>query len=314
MIQSLNYLFVTVVFLLFIVELIIDRKEHRHLYKQKDTLQTIYIAAGLFLVGFLNRTITLAVYFLLYSVRLCTLEENGITWVAAILLADFCFYWYHRSAHSINWFWASHSVHHSSEQFNLSVAFRHSWVYVISGQFLFWAWMPLLGFHPILVFCAIQICTFYQGWLHTELIGKLHPIFEWVFNTPSHHRVHHGSDLKYLDKNSGAIFIVWDRLFGTFQQEEEKPTYGLTKKSKSATVYSILSGDWTSLFSKAFSSGSLSNATKYFLKPPGWSPDGSTKTVNQLRAAAKHKAARKKCDGNCSNCPFMKTLPQMKTA
>ena len=314
MTHALNMIFVILMVVFMIVEVIIDIKEQRHLYKQKDSLHTIGIAGGLFLVGFLNRSVTLSIYYLVYSVRFFTLESNWIVWLAALLLTDFCFYWYHRSAHAVNWLWASHSVHHSSEQFNLLVALRHSWFYVLSGQFLFWSWLPLIGIHPIVLICAIQICTFYQGWLHTELIGRLHPAFEWLFNTPSHHRVHHGSDLKYLDKNNGAIFIIWDRLFGTFQAEEEKPTYGLTKKTTKATLYDIQFNDWIALFKKAVSTGSIQIGLKYLIMPPGWSHDGSSKTVQQIRQSAMHKAARKKCDRNCATCPFMKSDAQAKRA
>ena len=130
---------------------------------------------------------------------------------------------------------------------------------------------------------VVPIVLFYQFWLHTELIGKLHPWFEWLFNTPSHHRVHHASDFKYLDKNHGGVLMIWDRLLGTFHEEEEKPTYGLTEKLAVENLATIMWSDWKVLFRHVSSAPSVSEAVNYMIQPPGWSPDGSTKTVKQLR-------------------------------
>ena len=174
-------------------------------------------------------------------------------------------------------------VHHSSEQFTFSAGLRVPWTSNITGTFLFWAWMPLVGFHPIWILFMQQISLIYQFWIHTETINKLPRPLEFVLNTPSHHRVHHGSDLKYLDKNHGGILIIWDRLFGSFQAEEERPKYGLTKNIDSFNPAVVAFRTWGELCRKAFQSGSLLTGLKYFIKSPGWSHDGTSKTTAQLR-------------------------------
>lgn len=273
--------FILVIF--FAIEIFLNSKEHKHLYKRNDTLNNIFIGLGLFFISFISRGFVLSSYYFIYSVRIFTINNGWVTWAFAFLLCDFSYYWYHRISHSVNWLWSAHSVHHSSEHFNVSVSFRQSWLNQLSGYFLFYLWLPLLGFDPITIYTASGICLFYQSWLHTELIGKLNPAVEFIFNTPSHHRVHHASDIKYLDKNNGAVLIIWDRLFNTFQAEEEKPTYGLTTKLINPNVTSILLSDWKLLFIKVFSAGSFKNAMNYLIQPPGWSHDGSSKTVKELK-------------------------------
>jgi sterol desaturase/sphingolipid hydroxylase (fatty acid hydroxylase superfamily) len=174
-------------------------------------------------------------------------------------------------------------VHHSSQHYNLAAALRQTWTGNLTGTFLFWAWMPLVGFHPIWVLFMQQVSLIYQFWIHTETINRLPAPLEAVLNTPSHHRVHHGSDLKYLDRNHGGILIIWDRIFGTFQPEEERPTYGLTNNIGSFNPFVVAFKTWTELARKAKNAGSVGNAVKYFIEPPGWSHDGSTKTADQLR-------------------------------
>jgi hypothetical protein len=142
--------------------------------------------------------------------------------------------------------------------------------------------MPLVGFHPIWILFMQQLSLIYQFWIHTETVHHCPRWVEFFFNTPSHHRVHHGSDLKYLDKNHGGILIIWDRIFGSFQPEQERPTYGLTKNINSFNPFVIAFRTWGDLFTKAVHSGSLKNGVNYFIKPPGWSHDGSSLTVRQM--------------------------------
>jgi sterol desaturase/sphingolipid hydroxylase (fatty acid hydroxylase superfamily) len=195
---------------------------------------------------------------------------------------DFSYYWFHRTAHNVNWFWASHVVHHSSQHYNLAAALRQTWTGNATGSFLFWAWMPLVGFHPLWILFMQQVSLIYQFWIHTETVHHCPRWVEFIFNTPSHHRVHHGSDLKYLDKNHAGILIIWDRMFGTFQPEEERPVYGLTRNINSFNPFVIAFKTWGELFHKAIHSGSLRNGMNYFIKPPGWSHDGSSLTVRQM--------------------------------
>lgn len=174
-------------------------------------------------------------------------------------------------------------MHHSSQHYNLAAALRQTWTGNATGAFLFWAWMPLAGFHPVWILFMQQVSLIYQFWIHTETIDRLPGPLEFIFNTPSHHRVHHGSDLKYLDKNHGGILIIWDRLFGTFQPEEHRPSYGLTRNIDSFNPVVIAFKTWGDLVKKALSTRSLKTGLLYFIKPPGWSHDGCSKTVHQMR-------------------------------
>ncbi len=281
--QLFRYSSMLVILIAILIEFVIDQKEQKHLYKRKEALRNILIGIGLFFITIFSKAIMYACFDVMYSIRLFTIQAHWLVFVVLFFLSDFSFYWFHRTSHNVSWLWASHSVHHSAEEYNILVSFRQSWTGQISGQPVFWMWLPFLGFDPSLVYIAYAIGLIYQSWLHTELIGKLHPIFEFIFNTPSHHRVHHGSNMKYLDKNHGGIFIFWDRIFGTFQKEEEKPVYGLTDKKEFNSVTSLMFYGWKDLFTKAYHAENIFTKLKYLIKPPGWSHDGSSKTVKQLR-------------------------------
>ena len=258
-------------------------RENKHLYETKDTWSSLAMGIGNVLTGFVTKAMIFGLFTLLYKWRIFTLDDTKWWfWVLLFFADDFSYYWFHRTAHNVNWFWASHVVHHSSEHYNLAAALRQTWTGNATGSFLFWAWMPLIGFHPVWVLLMQQISLIYQFWIHTETVRQCPKWVEFIFNTPSHHRVHHGTDLKYLDKNHGGILIIWDRIFGSFQPEEERPVYGLTKNINSFNPFVIAFSTWAELFKKAFRSGSFKNAIKYFVQPPGWSHDGSTKTVRQM--------------------------------
>lgn len=270
--------------LLLSIEAWFSYREHKDLYEKKDTWSSLALGIGNVLTGFVTKAMIFGLFTLLYEIRFFTLDPSAWWyWVLLYFADDFSYYWFHRISHNVNWFWASHVVHHSSERYNLAAALRQTWTGNATGSFLFWAWMPLVGFHPIWILFMQQISLIYQFWIHTETIKKMPRWFEFIFNTPSHHRVHHGSDLKYLDKNHGGIMIIWDRIFGSFQPEEERPVYGLTRNIGSFNPFVVAFKTWGELFRKAVSSGSLKAGINYFIQPPGWSHDGSTKTVRQMR-------------------------------
>ena len=275
-----------VIIVLMLIELLYSYKENKHLYNKNDTLGNSIVGVGLFLSDIISNVIVFSIYAAVYQYRLFTFGNTWMVLIFAFFANDFSYYWFHRISHHVNWFWASHVVHHSSEYFNLSTAFRQPWTSKLTGQFLFWLWMPLVGIDPITIILANQFCMIYQSWIHTELIHKMPRFFEFIFNTPSHHRVHHGSNLQYLDKNHGGILIIWDRLFGTFQEETEKPYYGLTKKLNYYNPLLIAAKEWQFVFKKVLYCGSLKNAINYLVQPPGWSHDGSSKTVKKLRTNA----------------------------
>jgi sterol desaturase/sphingolipid hydroxylase (fatty acid hydroxylase superfamily) len=192
------------------------------------------------------------------------------TWVIAIVGVDLLYYWYHRFAHRVRLIWATHQAHHSSQYFNFTTALRQKWNN--SGEILMWIPLPLLGIAPWLVFVSFSVNLIYQFWVHTERIGRMWAPFEFVFNTPSHHRVHHGMDPEYLDKNYGGIFIVWDRLFGSFRQEMFRPHYGLTKQVDTFNVWKLQTHEYLSIARDFRSASHFRDRLGYVFGPPGWQP------------------------------------------
>ncbi|BBZ04302.1 C-5 sterol desaturase [Mycolicibacterium chitae] len=192
------------------------------------------------------------------------------TWVIAIVGVDLGFYLYHRMAHRVRLVWATHQAHHSSEYFNFATALRQKWNN--SGEILVWLPLPLLGVPPWMVFFAFSLSLIYQFWVHTERIDKLWRPFEFVFNTPSHHRVHHGRDPEYLDKNYGGILILWDRLFGTFQPELFRPNYGLTKPVDTFNIWKLQTHEYAAIARDVRAAPRLRDRLGYVFGPPGWAP------------------------------------------
>src|ERR1700733_10679998 len=192
------------------------------------------------------------------------------TWVIAILGVDLLYYWYHRSAHRIRLMWATHHAHHSRQYFNLATTPRRNCIN--SGGILMWIALTLLGIPPWMVFSSFSVNLIYQFWVHTERIGRMWAPFEFVFNTPSHHRVHHGMDAEYLDKNYGGIFIVWDRLFGTFRKETFRPHYGLTQKVTPFHVWKLQTHEYLAIARDFRSATRLRDRLGYVFGPPGWQP------------------------------------------
>ncbi|BBZ33449.1 sterol desaturase family protein [Mycolicibacterium confluentis] len=195
------------------------------------------------------------------------------TWVIAIVGIDLLWYLYHRMAHRVRLVWATHQAHHSSQYFNFATALRQKWNN--SGEILMWAPLPLLGVPPWMVFFAFSLNLIYQFWVHTERIDKLWRPFEFVFNTPSHHRVHHGMDPEYLDKNYGGILIIWDRMFGTFQPEVFRPHYGLTKQVGTFNIWRLQTHEYVAIGRDVRATRGLRNRLGYIFGPPGWAPRGS---------------------------------------
>jgi sterol desaturase/sphingolipid hydroxylase (fatty acid hydroxylase superfamily) len=269
--------------LLLSIEAWFSFREQRHLYETKDTFSSISLGLGNLFSGLITKGLIFGLFTLLYQWRLFTLDgSRWWHWALAFFADDFSYYWFHRCSHHVNWFWASHVVHHSSKRYNLSAALRQTWTGNLTGAFLFWCWMPLAGFHPIIVLMMQSFSLIYQFWIHTETIDRLPRPVEFIFNTPSHHRVHHGVDLKYLDKNHAGVLIIWDRMFGTFRNEEERPRYGLTRNIESFNPVVIALVTWKELFRKAAHSGSIKNFMNYFVQPPGWSHDGSSHTASEM--------------------------------
>ena len=268
-----NYiaLSVPVFFFLIGLELAWSWYKNLKLYRLNDAITNISCGIGQQILGIIFKSAVLFGYFWLFeNVRFFTIPSSPFWWFILFIGVDFCYYWFHRMGHEINAIWVAHVVHHQSEEYNLSVALRQSWFQSFFSS-LFYLPLAILGFDPLITITVIAFNTLYQFWIHTELIGNM-GWFEYVFNTPSHHRVHHGSNLKYIDKNHGGTLIIWDRIFGTFQKEEEKVIYGITSPLNSWNPLWANLHYWKELFKAASKSKGL-NKLKVFFAMPGWSPD-----------------------------------------
>ncbi len=266
-------------------------KQHRDFIEAKDSLTSIGLGLGNLAVGTITKGLAFFTYFYIYTHwRLADFQFSWWpVWVFAFLGEDFTYYWVHRISHEIRFYWASHMVHHSSPRYNLAAALRQTWTGNLTGGFLFWSWLPLVGVHPFIVFFFQQTSLLYQYWIHTEFIQKMPNWFEQIFNTPSHHRVHHGTDLEYLDTNYAGVLIIWDRIFGSFKAEEARPHYGLTKQIESYNPAKIAFYEWVQIGKDLMRAKSIKQVAGYLFGPPGWSDDGSRLTVQQMRALQKKK-------------------------
>lgn len=273
-------------FVFILAELAYSVANRADLYKGRDAWANVILGLGSLAVATVTGAALLAFMSWLYTFRVWTVPTaTWWAWVLCFFAEDLSYYWFHRFSHEVRWFWASHSVHHSSEQYNFSVALRQTWTGTLSGTFLFWAWLPLLGFHPKMVLFMQSISLIYQFWIHTRTIRKMPGWFEAVFNTPSHHRVHHGSDFDYLDANYAGTLIVWDRLFGSFIPETFTPRFGLTKNIETSNPLRIAFHEWINIVRDLRKARGVRIALNHLTQPPGWSPDGSSLTTRQARAA-----------------------------
>lgn len=253
-------------------EAIVSYRSNIRVYTLADSLANVYC-------GILERSFDLfyAVIFLMASQYLYEhvapfkIPANLGTWLLGLVLFDFIAYWFHRLSHEINFLWAAHIVHHQSEELNFTTVFRVSFFAVIFRSFFF-IWMPLIGFDPFTIFSLGVFLAGYQFLTHSRVIGRL-GVLESFMTTPSHHRVHHGRNEKYMDHNYGHIFIVWDKLFGTFVKEDEEPLYGITSGFESNSALSAQFSYWKDLFTRARRTRSFTDKIKVFVKGPAWTPD-----------------------------------------
>lgn len=270
--------------LLIAVELYLNYREQKDWYKTPDMFASIGMGIGSAVINLGVKAFYFLIYTWLYNnVRLFDLPNAWWVWVLLLFADDFSFYWHHRLSHQIRILWASHVNHHSSEYYNLGTALRQSWTELLY-KYIFWLWLPIVGFPPYMILVMMSISLIYQFWIHTNFIGKLGPI-EWIFSTPSAHRVHHASNTIYLDRNHGGILIIWDRLFGTYQEEldSEPVKYGITKNIDSYNPLIIATHEYGNVSNDLKKAPTFIDKLKYLIMPPGWSHDGSTLTANQLR-------------------------------
>lgn len=253
-------------------------------YELKDSLASISMGLGELFVAALTKVPMLAFMFWIYEHRVFDLGDEWWMWLVVIPAEDHSYYWYHRVSHEVRLSWSSHINHHSSQRYNLSTAVRQAWLAPILAP-IFWVPLPLIGLKPEMIMLAQGINLLYQYWIHTELIDRLGPL-EWVFNSPSHHRVHHAKNAIYLDRNYAGIFIIWDRLYGSFQAElrEEPVRYGLTKDIASYNPVYIAFHELVAMLRDVAGARSLRGVLGYLFGRPGWREDGMGKTSVELRA------------------------------
>ncbi len=263
-------------------------------YQTSDTLASLLMGAGNVVEGIVLGFVKYGVLLFFYELAPLEMGFGLPVFVLAYVLDDLRYYWYHRIAHESRWFWAAHVTHHSSQHYNLSTALRQTWTSTLSGSFLFVIPLALLGFHPVMLAFVSALNAVYQFWIHTEAIGKLPAPIEAVFNTPSHHRVHHARNPRYLDANYAGTLIVWDRLFGTFVPEdaEDRPRYGLVTNLGTFNPVRIALHEWVAMLRDAVQPGiSLADRARYLFGPPGWRHDGTGRTAAVLKAQARLTAA-----------------------
>ncbi len=260
------------VFLLLIgIEMVIARRRGLPLYESRDTLANLAMGMGNVLVNIAWKGIALALMFAVYEWRLFDVPVTAAwAWLALLFAEDFCYYWFHRFHHESRFGWAAHINHHSSQHYNLAVALRQSWTTPVTGV-VFWWPLALAGFHPLMILAQQSISLIYQFWIHTQTIGRLGPL-EWFMNTPSHHRVHHGTNEQYIDRNYGGILIVWDRLFGTFEPEKQPVHYGITHQLNTFNPVRIAFHEFANMARDVLYANGWRQRLGYLFKHPGWRP------------------------------------------
>ena len=216
--------------------------------------------------------IAFPIYALAYHFRIFDIQPGWWVIPMTFIGVEFCFYWMHRASHRVRWFWAAHVVHHSSERMNFSTAMRQNATNIFNGGWLFYVPLALIGLNPVWIGIAYALSLVYQFFIHTTVVDKLHPAIELVFNTPSHHRVHHGRNPDCIDSNYGGVLIIWDRLFGSFVREEDKGKilYGVTRPPKSDNLLVLWTHEYVDMFRDMAKPGALLQRLQHLWRPPEW--------------------------------------------
>ena len=267
--QQVYLIGLPIVIVFILIEVLFSSISNKKLYRKNDTLCTIGLLTGNILMVFLVKGITLAIHIYLYQYRILDLSSLipiWMMWILAFVLIDLVFYFYHRVSHRSRFLWAVHMSHHSSEEMNFAVSFRQAWLGPIS-KIPFFIFLPIVGIDPTIIAIAGVISTLWGIVGHTQIIKNLGP-FEYIFNTPSHHRVHHGSNKQYIDKNYGNLLIVWDRMFGTFELEKESVKYGLVKNVKTFNPVKITFMEWSNILKDIKNSNNIKESLYLFFGPP----------------------------------------------
>jgi len=271
--QDLIQLAIPAFIALMIVEAIAAVIMHREIYELKDAAASISMGLGNLAADLLAKVIQFSVLTYLHGFAIFPIGYQWWAWILLFFGDEFSYYWFHRVSHECRLFWASHVVHHSSQHYNFSTALRQTWTGSFMS-FIFWLWLPIMGFAPIMIMTMKAISLLYQFWIHTELVRSMGPL-EAVLNTPSHHRVHHGSNPRYIDRNHGGTLIIWDKLFGTFEPENpaDPVRFGLTKNIGTYNPVRIAFHEWVDMFRDAWDAPGWRNKLRYIFGNPAWRHD-----------------------------------------
>lgn len=284
--DDLIYYFLPIFFLALALEWRYDRQNNAELFDVEDTKASLWMMVFVAFVDIAPKVFAFVGFF--YLAQLSPLSDivqrQWWAWGLLFFLDDFIYYWFHRLNHQVRIMWAGHVSHHSAVKMNFATALRQG-VGERLHKYIFWLPLPLLGFDPLMIFTMMSWNLFYQYWLHTELIGRLPVWCEFVFNTPSHHRVHHASNIAYLDCNHGGVLIVWDKLFGTFAKEmdNEKIEYGLTQNISSLEPLYVATHEYRAIMDDVVGTDRFKDKLAYLFLAPGWRHDGEDKRSKILR-------------------------------
>ena len=257
-------------------------------YQTSDAIVSMAMGLGSVIAPALAGFVLFNVSLIVWEYRFYTLPITWWSLLAAFIVYDFAYYWKHRFMHRMRWLWANHVVHHSSNFYNLSTALRQPWTGPINGLFIVSLPMVLAGWHPAVIGVVGGINLIYQFWIHTEAIDKMPKWFEAVWNTPSHHRVHHGRNARYLDANYAGVWIIWDKMFGTFVPElaSDKPDYGLVAPLESRNPFWVAIHEYVALAKDMYQDGLRPDKwIRRLYNPPGWSPDGNHNGSREAKMA-----------------------------
>ena len=287
--------FLPVFIILIGVEMWISVKHQHDNYHWKDLGLSISMGVGASILATFTKAVSLLAFWVLFDyfrpfreayLGYADIPWTWWSWILVILGDDLCYYWYHRLSHTVRILWAAHSTHHSSRWFNLGTAVRNSWT-TIFYKAIFWLWLPMLGFHPLMIGTALAVSAIYQFFLHTRYVGDL-GWAEYILNTPESHMVHHSKDIPYLDKNHAGVFIIWDRAFGTYLNPKHEPLeavhFGILKDPQTLNPLRLVTFEFAAIWQDVRRAKSFREALMYIFGAPGWSPDGSTLTAKQMQA------------------------------
>lgn len=281
--------------ILILIELVYGRRTGKVRFEPRDTATSMVMGFGGQVIRFFLAFMVIDTYLYAFQYRLTDIGFQWWAWVICFIGDDLAYYAFHRVSHRVRWFWASHVIHHTSQHYNLSTALRQSWTNQIGVTFFFRIPILLIGFRPEMLFFCVALNLIYQFWIHTEAIDRLPRWFEAVMNTPSHHRVHHATNPRYLDANYAGVFIVWDRMFGSFVAETraDPPHYGIIQNLGTFNPLKVAFHEWIALFRDIISARSLDAVYGFLFRAPGWTPDGSRQTTEMIKRDWRAREAKK---------------------